>query len=225
MTDTALRLETRISRVRHDRRDLRVIRLAEEPRVLLYRRPRALGLHADSTGLRQLGGAFSLAAYSPHSIVYLRLRGGTRRTPDCWLDLVLLHSALQLPVSQWKAVRSRLGRGDAHTAAPDRPKPLPAPHTDPDRWKWRQSRNGVLFDSAAETLFAVGTRDGFRATGLLVADLLDDPAAFVGDDAGHSCVILDGGRRWSRDGRRGMPGMLHAQYHPGSGRGAADLQR
>lgn len=218
MPDTALRLETRISHVRHDGRELRIIRPHRlEPGLVLLGWPGFVHVDGDRAGLEQLTAAWSLAACSPRSIVFLPLRRNAARRPGRRLDLVLLHSSLQFPPAQWKRVRSRLGTGDPHTARPQPPPPLPDPADDPERWKQRQSRNGVVFDTAAETLFAVGTRDGFRITGRLLGELPADPDACRDERAGHCCVFLVCGRRWSRTGRHGAPGISHIECSAADG--------
>ncbi len=211
--DTALSLQTRISNVRHGGRDLRVIRPCHlAPGIVLRSRPKVLHMEVDRVGLEQLAAAWSLAVFSPRSIIFLPLRQNTDRSRAGELDLVFLHSSLQFRLAQWTQLRSRLGTGDLHTAKPA-PPVLPT-EPDPERWRPRQSRNGVVFDSAAQTLFLVGTRDGFRVTGSLAGRLHADPEACFDQSVRHSCVMLGCGRRRSGTGRHGTPGILHIQLTP-----------
>lgn len=217
--DTALRLETRISHVRHDGRDHRVVR----PRQLatgfvLQSWTNVLTLDVDRPALDQLAAAWSLAAFSPRSIIFLPSRRNAGRTTHPKLDLVLLHASLQFPLAQWRTLRSRLGAGDLHTVRPAPPSVPPDLTADRDRWAARQSRNRVVFDSAADTLFVVGNRDGFRLTSRPVDNLRTDPDACFDPAAGHSCVLLSGGRRRSGTGRHATAGILHVAYVPDSPR-------
>lgn len=211
--DTTLSLQTRISNVRHGGRDLRVIRPCHlAPGIVLQGRPKVLHMEVDRVGLEQLIAAWSLAVFSPRSIIFLPLRQNTDRAGAGDLDLVFLHSSLQFRLAQWKQLRSRLGAGDPHTAKPA-PPVLPT-EFDPERWKQRQSRNGVVLDSAAQTLFVVGTRDGFRTTGYLAGRLRADPEGCFDENVRHSCVMLNCGRRRSGTGRHATPGILHIELDP-----------
>ena len=211
--DTTLSLQTRISNIRHNGRDLRVIRPRHlAPGIVLQGRPKVLHMEVDRLGLEQLIAAWSLAVFSPRSIIFLPLRQNTDRSRVDELDLVFLHSSLQFRLAQWKQLRSRLGTGDLHTAKPA-PPVLPT-EPDPERWTQRQSRNGVVFDSAAQTLFVVGTRDGFRTTGYLADRLHTDPKACFDKTVHHPCVMLNCGRRHSETGRHATPGILHIQLTP-----------
>jgi len=204
--DTTLSLQTRISHVRHGGRELRVIRACHlAPGIVLQGWPELLHMEVDRVGLEQLIAAWSLAVFSPRSIIFLPLRQNTARSRGSKLDLVFLHSSLQFRLAQWKQLRSRLGTGELHTAKPA-PPVLPT-KPDPERWRQRQSRNGVVFDSAAQTLFVVGTRDGFRVTGYLAGRA--DPQARFDENVRHSCVLLNCGRRRSGTGRHSTPGVLH----------------
>lgn len=214
MTDaTTLSLQTRVSNVRHGGRDLRVIRPCHlAPGIVLQGWPDVLHMQVDRVGLEQLIAAWSLAVFSPRSIIFLPLRQKTDRPRVSELDLVFLHSSLQFRLAQWKELRSLLGTGRPHAAKPA-PPVLPA-EPDPKRWRPRQSRNGVIFDSAAHTLFVVGTRDGLRATGYLASRLHADPEACFDENVRHSCVMLNCGRRRSGIGRHTTPGVLHIELTP-----------
>ena len=209
--DTTLSLQTRVSNVRHGGRDLRVIRPCHlAPGIVLQGRPEVLHMEADRAGLEQLVAAWSLAAFSPRSIIFLPLRQNADGSRADELDLVFLHSSLQFRLAQWKDLRSHLGAGHLHTAKPA--PPVLSTEPDPERWRgWRQSRNGVVFDSAARTLFVVGTRDGLRATGYLAGRLHADPEACFDEEVRHSCVMLNCGRRHSGTGRHATPGVLHIE--------------
>lgn len=206
-------LQTRISNVRFGGRDLRIIRPSHPaPGIALRALPELLHIEADQTGLEQLMAAWSLAVFSPRSIIYLPIRQNPGRVRATKLDLVFLHSSLQFKLSRWKELKSRLGTGRLHTAEPVLPV-LPT-HPDPERWTRRQSRNGVVFDSSAQTLFVVGTRDGFRVTAHVAGRLQTDPAACFDAKFRHSCVMLRAGRHRSGTGRHGTPGVLHAELNP-----------
>ena len=208
--DTTLSLQTRISNVRCGGRDLRVIRPCHlAPGIVLRGLPKVLQMEVDRVGLEQLIAAWSLAVFSPRSNIFLPLRQNTDRSRAGDLDLVFLHSSLQFRLAHWKQLRSRLGAGDLHTAKPA-PPALPT-EPDPERWTQRQSRNGVVFDSAAQTLFVVGTRDGFRTTGYLAGRLHADPKGCFDESVRHSCVMLKCGRLRSGTGRHATPGILHIE--------------
>lgn len=214
MSDTVLSLETCISQVPFRGRELRIIRPRQlAPGITLRHLHNVLHAQADRTGLEQLAACWCLAAFSTRSIVFVPLRRNAGHGQGRRLDLVLVHSALQFPLAQWKALRSRLGAGARHTVKPGPPGEPPDPRTDPERWKPRQSRNLIVFDCAAETLFVVGNRDGFRLSAGPISRLLSDPAAGYDTHAGHCCVTHCGGRRRSGTGRHATPGLLHIQYN------------
>ena len=216
--ETTLSLQTRISNVRHGGRDLRVIRPCHPaPGIVLQGWPEVLHMQVDPDGLEQLIAAWSLAVFSPRSIIFLPLRKNTDRSRVSELDLVFLHSSLQFRLAHWKELKSHLGSGDLHTAKPA--PPLLPTEPDPERWTQRQSRNGVVFDSAAHTLFVVGTRDGFRVTGYLASRLHADPEECFDENVRHSCVMLNCGRRRSGTGRHATPGVLHIELTPKLTRG------
>lgn len=214
--DTTMSLQTRVSHVRHGGRDLRVIRPCHlAPGIVLQGWPEVLHMQVDRVGLEQLIAAWSLAVFSPRSIIFLPLRQDSDRSRVSeldQLDLVFLHSSLQFRLAQWKDLKSHLGTGHLHTAKPA--PPVPPTEFDPERWRQRQSRNGVVFDSAAHTLFVVGTRDGFRATGYLASRLHADPDAYFDEKVRHSCVMFNCGRRRSGTGRHATPGVLHVELTP-----------
>jgi hypothetical protein len=75
------------------------------------------------------------------------------------------------------------------------------------RWKMRQTRNCVTIDTAGETLFVVGNRDGFRLTGNFVSRF---------EAADGWLMDVYGGRRRSGTGRHGTPGRILIESLAGS---------
>lgn len=75
MSQNTLSLPTRISHITHQGRELRVIRPEKlSTGIILHRGPSELNATANQPALRQLLAAWSLAAISTRSIVFLPLR-------------------------------------------------------------------------------------------------------------------------------------------------------
>src|SRR5690606_19758747 len=119
-----VRQRVRVHRVRTGNGEVRVLRAEPGPgRLALRDDHHWFSMYADLAGAEQLTALWSLAARSARSLVHLPIRAN--QVPDgvesggepVALDLVLLHHSLQFPVSSWKRLRSRLGRGELHTAS------------------------------------------------------------------------------------------------------------
>lgn len=216
-----MKLPLRVSHVRLDGTELRVMRpVPPVPRAVLYDDDHWLSMYVDRKASTVLAAAWGLAARSPRSLIYVPMRantppegvGGEGRLPS--LDLVLLHHRVQLRPSRWKQIRSRLGAGRLHTASvrdgdfPDESS------VDYERWRFREFRDHLGFQLAANTLFIVGSSTAFRERGALVRSLVDDAPSYLAryPRAAHYCVELDAGP-WARPTVRGrVPGRLHIQY-------------
>ncbi|MFI1441396.1 hypothetical protein [Streptomyces fructofermentans] len=127
-------------------------------------------LVGDHDGLARLAALLSFAAYSPHTVVHVPLRGGVPRefAPGTPVDLVLAHRTLGLRPSVWPALRRGLtrGRGTPGTVRTDERRT--AEHA--AAWEARWERRDRL-DPAdrirpavhARTLFLFGARDSFAS--------------------------------------------------------------
>ncbi|WP_062437299.1 hypothetical protein [Herbidospora daliensis] len=135
-------------------------------------------------------------ARSPHSLIYLPLRGA--RPADSGnrerlLDLVLLHHRLGFPASRWKQVRARLGAGRPHRVTlPPRSWRPPVDH---ERRDHREYRDHLRWDVAADTLFLTGSRAAFEAQLGEMRDLVEEGPAFRARHPGaHCCAEIEVGR-------------------------------
>jgi hypothetical protein len=208
-------LRTRISRVGLDGREYRVIR-PDRPagRLVLHDESHWYSGFADRDALAQLTTLWSLAAASPRSIVQVPTRQNDSPYEGRSVDLVLSHASLQLRPARWKALRARLADGAPHKV--DVPDPRHEAETDYDRLRYREYRDLLKFDSAADTLFVTGGRESFlRAAGQL-RTLWADSGSHRGDGggAGHICAEINVGTWPPGRTRHGTPGMLHIQYEP-----------
>ncbi|MBP2478524.1 hypothetical protein JOF53_007396 [Crossiella equi] len=177
-----------------------------------------LGAHlsVDEVAAGDLAAAWWLAARSPHSLVYLPLRGGVA---DCGeeyggprLDLVLLHHRVRFPVSRWKQVRARLGPGRPHKVS------LPVgalPGFGVEAYLRRYHRgfrDHLRWDVAADTLFLTGSRHAYELAGAQLRGLVEDcPAHLARQPGTHCCAEIDLGRGRARQDRRRPYAELHVQ--------------
>ncbi|MFF4409289.1 hypothetical protein ACFY2W_29225 [Streptomyces sp. NPDC001262] len=219
--------------MKHSMRIHRVRLGADEYRVLRPDRPARGGylhdrwsadMYVDREAAQQLVAAWGLAARSPRSLVYVPMRQnpvpqGLSEAPvhpAAALDLVLVHHRLQFPTSRWKAVRARLGAGQLHSAK------LPEPDFGDEAARLHPlhgtdaSRDHLLFDRAADTLFVIGSTTAFRTTAATVHDLVAGGTASLRDaEDHHFCVELSSGP-WHRPRARGpVSAHLHIQYRAG----------
>lgn len=78
---------------------------------------------------------------------------------------------------------------------------LPDFGADRERWRIRQPRNCLTFDTASETSFVVGNRDGFRLTGNWLSQ-------FRATDGALMALRGDRLRLGTGTGRHGTPGHM-----------------
>lgn len=173
---------TLASTVREGGDEFRVVRPARPlPHAPLYETRIGGHVAVDRATAVELACAWWLAARSRHSIVYLPLRespatcgaevGGER------VDLVLLHHSLGFRVSRWKQVRARLSNAAPHTV---RVPAQPFPEITVDdrvRRSHNDFRDHLRWDTAARTLFLIGSRRAFELESRQLRKLL----RFAGD--------------------------------------------
>jgi hypothetical protein len=164
-----------------------------------------LGSRAD---LLRLGALVRLAAVSPHSAVFVPLRGSPVSesarfsAQDSGLaDLVLVRREVPLRPADWPSIRARLQRGP-HPGAPATmlaaaPRP---PRTD-EPWDWLRHELSVA--EHAGTVFLSATARGLHETGDRITACGDDVAVNTDIHRFGGPVHLDGfrGPVW-RTGRR-----------------------
>jgi hypothetical protein len=127
-------------------------------------------------------------------------------------DLVLMHHAMQFPVRQWKELRGRATSWAPHAVRlPTQPFPE-ITRSDHER-RWRNGfRDHLLWETAADTLFVVGSRSAVELASDAVRGLAEDcPAHIARTSDAHCCAEIDIGRAWRRD-RRNPPSRLHIIY-------------
>ncbi|BAJ26627.1 MULTISPECIES: hypothetical protein [Kitasatospora] len=226
-----------VHRIRSGAREYRVVRSAPGPgRLVLRDEHHWMTLYADRPGLARLLALWSLAARSPHTLLYLPLRG--RPMPDGplpgpvseagqpGLDLVLAHHSLGFRPSAWKEVRARLGPGrPQRTGTPDTEFTVRSGRA--ERFHHAEFRDHLHFATAAGTLFVTASAPAFRDAGAELRSLLADAPAVHHRHYRrhpdlpevpvyqHVCVELS-----TAPTRHGdlhgpfLPGMLHVQYCP-----------
>ena len=199
---------------RHQVGRLRVLTVDTPPRLWLSDDSWWLSLYGDEPALARLLAAWTLAARSPHSVLYLPIRrhrppAGLPSDAGRALDLVLVQHSVALRPADWPVIRRRLGAGRPHTARVPEDE-IPA-ESDVD-WRvrrYRGFRDLLRFAIAADTLFVVGSRDGFRAEGVALRTLVDEPDRVYGNT--HACVDVMSGL-WGRErADRSSPGRLHVE--------------
>lgn len=170
----------------------------------------------DKAAAFEIACAWWLASRSPNSLIHLPLR---QATDDCgsWVDgrpsdLVLLHHRLQFPAAQWKELRGRATSWTPHTVRlPARPFP-DIGRSDHDH-RWHDGFHDHLsWETAADTLFVIGSRPAFELASGQVRGLAEDcPAHIARTPDAHCCAEVDLGRTLRRDRRNG-PARLHINY-------------
>lgn len=201
---------TLVSTVRLGRAEYRVIRPAKPiTHAPLHEGYHGVQLTVDKAAALTLGMAWALAARSPRTLVYLPLRHNDNRRCDRYgtgderlLDLVLLHHSLGFPASRWKEVRAKLGDGRPHTVVcrglPDQ--------TDVRAERYREAKDVLRHDVAADTVFLVGSRRAFEVEGDALRVLIEECPRHMHDIPGTHCcaeMTVDGLRQW-----------LHIEYCP-----------
>ena len=192
-----------VSTVHLGRHRYRVMRPARPPGFAgLYEGPLGAQFCLDKETATLFALAWGLAARSPHTMVYLPLRRATRPHHHSWgrpLDLVLLHHRLAFPPSRWKQVRSRLGTGRPHTVvlpAQAWPARLTADHR---RVRYREFRDHLRWDIAADTLVLTGSREAFELEADQVRALAEECPAHRARMPGTP--VMPGVRQWPATAR------------------------
>ncbi|GAB3331247.1 hypothetical protein GCM10027452_04490 [Micromonospora halotolerans] len=194
----------------------RVVRPARTPRFAsLYEGPLGAQFCLDKETAVLFAKAWGLAARSPHTIVHLPLRRAELPT-HVWgrpLDLVLLHHRLAFPPSRWKQVRSRLGTGRPHTVVlPGDAWPAPS-RADHRRFRYREFRDHLRWDIAADTLLLTGSREAFEREADQVRALAEEcPAHRARTPGTHCCAEIGMGRPRHHPDQRRPHAQLHAEY-------------
>lgn len=206
-----------VSTVHLGRHRYRVMRPARPPGFAgLYEGPLGAQFCLDKETATLFALAWGLAARSPHTIVYLPLRRATRLHHHSWgrpLDLVLLHHRLAFPPSRWKQVRSRLGTGRPHTVVlPGQAWPARSVD-DHRRVRYREFRDHLRWDIAADTLVLTGSREAFELEADQVRALAEECPAHRARMPGTLCCAEIGmGRARRHPDRRRPYAELHAEY-------------
>ena len=133
------------------------------------------------------------------------------------LDLVLLHHRLAFPPSRWKQVRSRLGTGRPHTVvlpAQAWPARLTADHR---RVRYREFRDHLRWDIAADTLVLTGSREAFELEADQVRALAEECPAHRARMPGTP--VMPGVRQWPATARNSRQIRMAARL-AARGRGA-----
>ncbi|NNH75241.1 hypothetical protein HLB23_36235 [Nocardia uniformis] len=205
------RWRTLVSTVRLGRNEYRVVRPARPiGHAPLHEGYHGAQITVDKAAALTLGMAWSLAARSPHTIVYLPLRHngvgcniyGSGKEPP--LDLVLLRHSLRFPVSRWKELRAKLGSGRPHTVT-CRGLPQAADLGAVFAARYHREFKDILrHDITADTLFLVGSRTAFEVEGYALRELVEEcPQHMHERPDAHCCAEI------SVDG---LPQWLHVEY-------------
>ncbi|WP_066375286.1 hypothetical protein [Herbidospora mongoliensis] len=200
-----------VSKVRLGSDEYRVVRPARAvENALLYEGRYGAHFEIGKRAAVVLAMAWGLAARSPHSLIHLPLRGPTSADDVRPLDLVLLHHRLAFPVSRWKEVRARLGRGAPHRVTlPPRAFRRASHH--PQRH--REFRDHLRWSVAADTLLLIGSRTAFELEVHRVRALAEDGPAHLAKYPGiHYCTEIGMGRTWTD--RRNPSAELHVDHLP-----------
>jgi hypothetical protein len=164
----------------------------------------------------ELACAWWLATRSPNSLIHLPLRQASGKCgagiEGRALDLVLLHHSLQFPVTQWKELRARATSWTPHTVRlPAQPFPE-ITQSDYDRRWHRGFHDHLLWETAADTLFVIGSRPAFELSSNQVRKLAEDgPAHIARNPDTHCCAEIEIGRTL-RYQHRNPPTRLHVTY-------------
>jgi hypothetical protein len=205
-----------VSTVRLGGREYRVVRPARAPRFAgLYEGRLGAQFCLDKETAMTFALAWALAARSPHTIVHLPLRHAEVPAGHVWgrpLDLVLLHHRLAFPPSRWKQVRARSGTGRPHTVVlPDDPWPS-RPVGDHRHTRFREFRDHLRWEVAADTLVLTGSRAAFGLDADQVRGLAEEcPAHRARTPGAHCCAEIGMGRNRRFSDRRRPYAELHAE--------------
>ncbi|GAA4258273.1 hypothetical protein [Dactylosporangium darangshiense] len=185
----------------------RPLRHAHLTHLLWYHTGALIASRAD---LLRLGALFRLAAVSPHSAVYLPLRGNPPSpSAEAWrdaqglADLVVARREAALRPSAWPDLRARLRRGrGVRPAGPTAPPPREAPPTG-EHLSAAEHGATVFFRGTAAALFDAGDeltrcgdevarhRDVRRFGGPALLSQFDGPGLAPGRrDESWECMIL-----------------------------------
>lgn len=209
-----LALQTRVSHVRYNGDELRVVRVERPPkRMVAQASYDYYDIHADRRGAVCLAAAWALAKRSPRSLVYLPIRANlppvdvALTSPT--LDIVFVHASAQFRASEWKSVRARSRAGAAHRIELGTIRQeLPSPdETDFSSTTHADNPHHLRYATAAETLFVIGSAPAFEREGAFLrafVERFDEPAAQP-----HHCVELWPTRWKPGQNRRIGPGGLH----------------
>ncbi|MFC0548612.1 hypothetical protein [Kutzneria chonburiensis] len=207
-----------VNEVRRGRDTYRVIHPARPiAHGAMYEAGWGVEMYVNKAATVDFALAWWLAARSPHSLVYLPLRSSACdpevRYLGRRLDLVFLHHTLKFPTAQWKDVRARLTPTGLQKVE------LPAtPFRTVERAEhersWRRGfKDHLRYDFAADTLFVVGSRQGYELGSKTFVDLVEQgPAELATAPDAHVCGELDlgvcsgSGPIWKR---RDAPLRLH----------------
>lgn len=211
------RWPVRISTVRYRNRQYRVVRPAQVPGFAgLYEGRLGAQFCLDKQTATMFAMAWGLVARSPHSIVYLPLRAATMPDECAWgrpFDLVLLHHRLALPPSKWKQIRARLGLGAPHTVTLPTGAWPKRPIGDHRRSWYREFRDDLRWEIAADTLMLTGSREAFELQADQVRALAEEcPAHRAKMPDTHCCAEIGIGRTRHYPDRRYPYAELHVEY-------------
>lgn len=127
-------------------------------------------LTASRADLWRLGALFRFAAVSPHSAVYVPLRGNPRDEYNeaCYGDqglgdLLIMRGEVGLRSAHWTALRARLGRGPGTGRPALLSVPSPRERVVEQGWDWRQ--HALTVAEHADTVFWSGTARALYAAG------------------------------------------------------------
>ncbi|GGM54924.1 hypothetical protein ACFFX1_19460 [Dactylosporangium sucinum] len=135
------------------------LRRTHQSRMLWRHTGALIGSRAD---LLRLGALVRLAAVSPHSALYVPLRGNPRSAyAEEWrlADLVVVRTDVPLRRSAWPDVRARLRRGRSRTMD------TPAPREERRPDDWRRDGRALGVTEHAETVFLAGTAEALLEAG------------------------------------------------------------
>ncbi|WP_157437872.1 hypothetical protein [Actinoplanes subtropicus] len=206
-----------VSAVQFGGHQYRVVRPARAPRFAgLYEGRLGAQFCLDKETAMMFAQAWGLAARSPRTIVYLPLRRAERPAHQSWgrpLDLVLLHHRLAFPPSRWKQVRDRLGIGSLHTVVLPGDAWPSRPVADHRRSWYREFRDHIRWDIAADTLVLTGSREAFELEADQVRGLAEQcPAHRARTPEAHCCAEIGMGRTRRYPDRRRPYAELHVEY-------------
>jgi hypothetical protein len=152
-------------------------------------------LAGDHDGLSRLAGLFSFAAYSPHTVVHVPLRGGVPAGYGTGepVDLVLAHQSLGLRPSVWPALRRGLTGSAPRTVRTDERRTARHAADWQARWdqRWDRLPRADRLQPAvhARTLFLLGARDTFASASVNLALAAGFGPLGKGAAKGHDVLV------------------------------------